>query len=164
MDACRAPTQDELIRLTFTNEHLLAQTVPIFEHMARGEAVAAHMQPVAHAGSTSPISANAADATAVGAVNTKLLSSLVLTILSFFGAPQWPACTSILIAVYNQRPTDCLQMLVPQLYASAIARRPVVQAGGGSSVDKVCRVWPPLPRGLSARHRRAHRVAVVSRP
>jgi hypothetical protein len=112
---------------------LLAQTVPIFEHLARGEGPAAYPRYA----EVAPLPGGALEGDAAplltGHVNTHLLASLVLTVLSVLGAAQWPACTSILIALYNQRPTACLAVLVPQLTAAAIARRPVLQAGGSSA-------------------------------
>jgi len=120
-----------LIKLTFTNEHLLAQTVPIFEHLARNEDAPAHAH-LAHQETDVPELAEIATA---GAANTRLLSGLVVLVLSVFRAQQWSACTSILTAIYNQHPGDCLLMLVPQLYAAAITRQPALQAGGSSLGD-----------------------------
>ena len=127
------PLQDELIRLTFTHEALLPQIVPIFEHLGRGTDAlplnARLAEPPAAAVATA--TATPAVATlALGAVNTRLLTTLVLVVLALFGERLSLSCTSILIALYYQRPEDCLAMLVPQLYPSALARKPVLQVGG----------------------------------
>ena len=133
-----------MIKLTFTNEHLLAQTVPIFEHLARNEDAPAHAH-LAHQETDVP---ELAEIVTAGAANTRLLSGLVVLILSVFRAQQWSACTSILTAIYNQHPGDCLLMLVPQLYAAAITRQPALQAGGsslGDASEKVRRDAPAEP-------------------